>query len=675
MTNTQSHSKLIKSFVANTIDIYHEQCIETFLKDGKLNIDVLVKHNLTKITIVYQAVWNHLFGTWATKKDVMSFYDDVLNIKWNYQNFLVEFDMNFLNAILAHEPFVLARMGVIHKMSSVRETYSNVVAKINASFEPPSVAFICDSLQQRWKHRFGVSDFDMMHLGSILKTFVKYQLNDNVVCEEDCKIWQSISGYMSECKEIDTTDLDALNKREVIQYYIHRDNRFLLQLATQVVLVADEDYCDKNNTFLIDAINKHLKKNAIVLRLNEAHDQEKCKTHRFDYQVTFDTYKLLPKIATKFYLLSDKERVSSLKLCTILSESFLITENARALTLEQNASFSFLMTTNINKVCPELNCYYMPLAVTHSFKEVATTVVADYFKQKSPFETNNARNNGLLYANFVLMYLNRYGDKVVKVLADYCNGETNSKSLPIVSVDNRFNALTLMAVVVSLYNIVRWPSNSLEESGVGYKGCIYTSKSAKKQYIKLLEEMGLSQLVTVKVWKPFESIGVFHIEMYNDVMKSAEFWKSIGNDSEMCLIVQDDGFLVNGVDFGKYLEYDYVGAPWADAKDNEYLKKFVNPEMVGNGGFSLRNVKRMIEVCERFEKEKYQLFYYNINEIPEDVYFVKHLKAIGANVAPFEVARKFSVEQIMTVDPVGFHKFWLYNVPAATEGLFKGMLG
>jgi len=666
MATSQSHSnsKLIKSFVANTIDIYHEQCIESFLKDGKLNIDALTKHNLTKITVVYQAVWNHLFGTWATKKDVMAFYDDVLNIKWNYQNFLVEFDMNFLNAILAHEPFVLARMGVIHKMNSLRETYATVVAKLK---EPSSVVFICDSLQQKWKHRFGASDVDMMSVGTILKTFIKYQLYDTRACEEHCKMWQGISGYVCECKEVGTADLEAMNRNEVIQYYIHRDNRFLLQLATQAVLVVDESYIDCDVNLFIEAANRHLKKNVVVLRLDGT-----CKAKRFDHAIASDIHKLLPKIATKFYLMSNRESVTTLKLCTIPAESFLITNNASALTLEQKAHFSFLMSTNIDKVCPEQSCYYLPIKAEDNYKDIALTVMADYFTQKCPFQTNNARNSGLLYANFVLRYMSKHCRNITKVLTEYIN-ESKGKTVHVVSVDNRFNALTLMAVVVSLYNIVRWPSNIVE--GTKYRGCIYTSKDAKKKYTRLLGEMGLSHLVTVKVWKPFDSVGVFHIEMYNGVMKDAEFWRSIGSENDTCLIVQDDGFLMNGADFERFLEYDYIGAPWVDAKDNVYLKKYVNPELVGNGGFSLRKVNKMTEICERFDKEKHELFYYNINEIPEDVYFVKHLKVIGANVAPFEVARKFSVEQVMTVDPVGFHKFWLYNAPAATERLFKSMLG
>jgi hypothetical protein len=96
--------------------------------------------------------------------------------------------------------------------------------------------------------------------------------------------------------------------------------------------------------------------------------------------------------------------------------------------------------------------------------------------------------------------------------------------------------------------------------------------------------------------------------------------------------------------------------------------------MVGKGGFSLRNVGKMIEVCETYESDKKTLFYHNINEIPEDVYFVKHLHSMKGNIAPFEVARKFSVEQVMTNNPAGFHKFWLYNLPINVDRLFESFL-
>jgi hypothetical protein len=80
-------------------------------------------------------------------------------------------------------------------------------------------------------------------------------------------------------------------------------------------------------------------------------------------------------------------------------------------------------------------------------------------------------------------------------------------------------------------------------------------------------------------------------------------------------------------------------------------------------------------VCQTFVVEKKELFYYNVNEIPEDVYFVKCLKkSKGTKVAPFHVASSFAVEQVYNSNQneiIGFHKFWMYHSPMSALNIFK----
>jgi hypothetical protein len=45
-----------------------------------------------------------------------------------------------------------------------------------------------------------------------------------------------------------------------------------------------------------------------------------------------------------------------------------------------------------------------------------------------------------------------------------------------------------------------------------------------------------------------------------------------------------------------------------------------------------------------------------------------------ANVAPFDIARKFAIEQVLSVNPVGFHKFWMYNLPIETVKILNSFL-
>lgn len=55
-----------------------------------------------------------------------------------------------------------------------------------------------------------------------------------------------------------------------------------------------------------------------------------------------------------------------------------------------------------------------------------------------------------------------------------------------------------------------------------------------------------------------------------------------------CLVIQWDGFVLDPAQWDpRFLDYDYVGAPWPQFKDGHD---------VGNGGFSLRS-QRLLEAC------------------------------------------------------------------------------
>jgi hypothetical protein len=96
--------------------------------------------------------------------------------------------------------------------------------------------------------------------------------------------------------------------------------------------------------------------------------------------------------------------------------------------------------------------------------------------------------------------------------------------------------------------------------------------------------------------------------------------------------------------------------------------------MVGNGGFSLRNVDAMIRICEEFEDKKLQTFYHNVNRAPEDIFFVKYLTQTGGKFPSKEEASYFSMEQIINPQCIGFHKFWNYHPYSEVKQLFDFFL-
>ncbi len=661
-------NKIIKHFIANIIDLYDEDAITVFIADGKLNIDYVLNHHLTKLSVLYQVIFNHLYETFATKKDFMLFCNDVLNIKKNYKNFHVTLDVNLVNAILSHYPFFIARIGAVHKLHSLQDVAILTLARLNEVGS--STTFICDIIQKKWKYRYNVMDVERMSNSNILKTFIKYQLNSILSSKEHSDVWKNISDFQSDHKQLTQLDYDYMNKYEVVQYHLHCDNRFLMQLASFVVIVKENnDLSDEDLLSLVKSIHQHSKKHTMMLSVGI----KKMENIRFSYKIDKELYFILPKISTKFYLLSNDKLLFPKVLCTIPTECLLITNNPNIITPEQRSYFGMLLTSSIEDVSPKDSIYHFPCSVERTtsnsidfIKEVQLSLWKEYNNLKCPFQIHNSRHCGVLFTNFVSMYLHKNIISIVQTLQGYQEGNTEKENVPIIAIDNRYNIMTLLSVVISLYNVVKYKQTR------SFSGIIYTSCQSIDKYKNVIDKIGLSNLLSVKVVGSFDDIELFHMELYNQVLKDSGFWKKLEWDK--CIIVQDDGILMDGKFIDEYLKYDYVGAPWADAKDNEYIKKNINPGLVGNGGFSIRDVEKMKHICETYIDEKNNLFYHNLNEIPEDVYFVKHLIQMNANVAPFDVARKFAVEQVLSVNPVGFHKFWMYNLPIETVKILNSFL-
>jgi hypothetical protein len=136
------------------------------------------------------------------------------------------------------------------------------------------------------------------------------------------------------------------------------------------------------------------------------------------------------------------------------------------------------------------------------------------------------------------------------------------------------------------------------------------------------------------------------INDYNKLLFTDFFYENI--DTEMVLIFQTDTLLsdVYNKNIYDFMEYDYVGAPWANSPIEI---------AVGNGGFSLRKKSKMIEM-----KNIGGFFFDNGNG--EDMFFSNNFKNkdFQVNKPSFYEAQKFSVETVFYDKSVGLHKPWLY---------------
>ncbi len=147
---------------------------------------------------------------------------------------------------------------------------------------------------------------------------------------------------------------------------------------------------------------------------------------------------------------------------------------------------------------------------------------------------------------------------------------------------------------------------------------------------------------------------------YSEYLSKREFWEQFYG--EKILIYQEDSCIFKE-NINQFTKWDYIGAPWPEHQnDNTYG--------VGNGGFSLRSKKCMLDVISKISI--YDTVYNSstisfikncsLSTPPEDVYFSLNMiqYQIGL-VADREEANKFSSECILNEDSLGGHNFWLQN--------------
>lgn len=291
-----------------------------------------------------------------------------------------------------------------------------------------------------------------------------------------------------------------------------------------------------------------------------------------------------------------------------------------------------------------------------AFAFLKDRTVYEYYIKKHlelscPCRTINARNGLLLYLNFACLYFMRNLSKIVG-LEDRASRDQQYKA---VILDNRPNPLSVFSVLFTLSNL-----------NVSWSCKVYSSSAGMAYYERFLGRVAeVAHLPELDVPK-------FHIDVYNDILKSAAFWRSVG--SLKTLIIQDDGVLLRpGIE--RFMEYDFIGASWVDNVANQYIKENISEDLVGNGGFSLRTNSQMVHVCEAFGKEKSWLFYKNLTQIPEDVYFVYGLKRTpGARMPSFQAGTEFASEEVCHMGSIGVHKLWCYHIADVTQKFFNSLL-
>lgn len=127
-------------------------------------------------------------------------------------------------------------------------------------------------------------------------------------------------------------------------------------------------------------------------------------------------------------------------------------------------------------------------------------------------------------------------------------------------------------------------------------------------------------------------------------------------NTQYVLNVETDGYIMNGQYWDdKWLEYDYVGAPWIAGPT------YASRSRVGNSGCCLRSLKILRIISELSTDDRIREFKQLYYTIPNDVfisYFIyDDLISSGMKFAPLDIAARFSTEvrTEYTVSSFGCH--------------------
>lgn len=261
----------------------------------------------------------------------------------------------------------------------------------------------------------------------------------------------------------------------------------------------------------------------------------------------------------------------------------------------------------------------------------------------------------MAFQQFVLRFYDKHKEDMVHKLPPNKGAEN-----VVVLVDSRRNVMSVMSVLITYHNLVQQEWDVV---------IVCPEDAATKQWYR--QYLG-DDIELVSCFKT--PLHGYNLEVYNNLMKNAEFWRYFQQRGyKRALIIQDDGMIVRrGLESKQWFDCDYVGAPWSEKlPGNHHLVQITKNRMVGNGGLSLRKLSAMVETCTKHAKESKALHYMGVNQEPEDVFFAKH----AVNVPSIRDASEFSTETIMSESSLGFHKLWAYHSVAATCAYFNKVLG
>lgn len=615
---------LLDHFLYNIFDIdFDKETKNTFLNKETDEIDQnkILGHQAHRLNVFYCLLWKYIFKSYPSPLDFKSFVHNLsidLTKPIALDSKVIEL---FLNTLLVLKVGLITKINIIEFGKFANEQIKQIN---NDEFIKQSVI---NKLEFRYK--IHIEDRD-----NLLFSFFKCIKANKSIMEVNIDNHNPVTTFKVAITVPIINDKPYINSYHMFSHLIYSDIYFLVKLMNHPIIVVDIKNTDyKDYTLAEDIIyniQKASDKKCIVLSSKELSD----RLDIFSYKLTPYYHHLLPCISPLCITICNNQ--TSFKGLAIQPEHNICIQLGDKVLPTHEYEYEYKYDRIIYKDCKS------------GYKLFNTTKYWTYHtKFICPTKNKFSINNNLLFIDFIY----RYNEKHQESFNKYISISPKQSKNIIILVDTRENELSLISAKSALMNTEgKWHL------------LIITSSQAQNYYKTNLP------CCIIQTHPLIEKR--FDIDIYNDILEDINLWSSLKElGYEKALVIQDDGIIIRkGIE--KFLEYDYVGAPWADIPDNKYIKDNLSERLVGNGGLSLRSIQTMIDICEKYGDSKLECFYNNINRIPEDVFFVKYLDKVGAKVPKREDATYFSMEQVINVNCLGIHKFWVYHSYKDVRQLF-----
>ena len=246
--------------------------------------------------------------------------------------------------------------------------------------------------------------------------------------------------------------------------------------------------------------------------------------------------------------------------------------------------------------------------------------------------------------NYITVVNREHEDQVSAV---YVNDEVRIKEIDYVTKkynDQKF--LDLSNVTLIAVSSVR-----IDEH---VKALQYSSREIKFGAIKIVSDIPPTHIpegIQHEYIEPMKNINDWN---YSIIYKLGKYV-----DTEFCILIHDDGFIINPSSWrNEFFDYDYIGAPWPIPNDN-FSYRDINGELIRVGNSVSLRSKKLIDLPVKLNLE-WKAFhgYYS-----EDGYLAVNYRHVfkehGCKYADIDVAKYFSHEtpipEIQGITPFAFH--------------------